>query len=255
MIYITGDTHSKFNRFTRKHFPEQDDMTKNDYVIIAGDFGGIWYPFNDTDHRKAEDHNLDELDQRSFTTLFIPGNHENYDRLMSDEFPTMVWKGGVVKQIRPSILMLMRGEIYDIDGTRFFAFGGARSHDIQDGLLDMDDPEWKQKAKRLRHQGKRCYRVKGLSWWEKELPTAQEMRHGLDSLETCGWTVDYVITHCAPTSIQRITGRDDADVLTDYLEDICCRLNCRKWFFGHYHRDREIDDRYVLLYENIRRLS
>ena len=255
MIFITGDTHSSFNRFTRKNFSEQDDMTKEDYVIIAGDFGSIWYPVQDTSHRKAEDYNLDELDKRNFTTLFIPGNHENYTRLMGDEFPTVSWKGGVAKLIRPSILMLMRGEMYDIDGTHVFAFGGARSHDIQDGLLDVEDPDWKRKARQLRHQGKRYYRVKGMSWWEEELPTAREMRHGLDTLKASGWAADYVITHCAPTSVQRRLGRDDADVLTDYLEAIHQHLQYRKWFFGHYHANREIDDRHVLLYEQISQLD
>ena len=91
--------------------------------------------------------------------------------------------------------------------------------------MDENDPEWTQKAKRLRHQGKRYYRVKGLSWWEEELPTDREMRHGLDTLEACGWTVDCVVTHCAPTSIQASLGRNDADVLTDYLESIRRRLN------------------------------
>lgn len=254
MIYITGDTHSSFNRFSRKRFPDQDDMTKDDYVIIVGDFGGIWYPVRDTTHRKAEDYNLEELNKRPFTTLFVPGNHENYARLMSDEFPTIPWKGGVVKQIRSSILMLMRGEMYDIDGARIFTFGGARSHDIQDGLLDAGDPEWKEKARGLRHQGRRYYRVKGLSWWEEELPTIQEMRHGLDTMEACGWAADYVITHCAPTSIQAQLGRNDADALTDYLETIRQRLDYKKWFFGHYHSNQEIDDRHMLLYEQIMRL-
>lgn len=35
----------------------------------------------------------------------------------------------------------MRGEIYDIDNKKFFAFGGARSHDIQDGILNIDEYE------------------------------------------------------------------------------------------------------------------
>ena len=123
MIYITGDTHSDFRRFSRRVFPEQADMTKEDYVIIAGDFGGIWYSLEDSIHQRMERYNLDELDDRSFTTLFIPGNHENYDRLMSDEFPVEEWNGGMVKKIRPSILMLMRGEMYNIDGAKIFAFG------------------------------------------------------------------------------------------------------------------------------------
>ncbi len=44
MIYITGDTHGDFKRrFNTDSFPEQKSMTKDDYLIICGDFGGIWY--------------------------------------------------------------------------------------------------------------------------------------------------------------------------------------------------------------------
>ena len=48
MIYITGDCHSDFVRFSSKVFPEQKSMTKNDYVIICGDFGGVWHEEKDT---------------------------------------------------------------------------------------------------------------------------------------------------------------------------------------------------------------
>ena len=40
MIYVTGDCHADFTRFNTKIFPEQYEMTKDDYVIICGDFGG-----------------------------------------------------------------------------------------------------------------------------------------------------------------------------------------------------------------------
>ena len=42
MIYITGDCHADFRRFNTDIFPEQNEMTKEDYVIICGDFGGVW---------------------------------------------------------------------------------------------------------------------------------------------------------------------------------------------------------------------
>lgn len=42
MIYATGDTHGNFQRFAPEHFPEQAGMTKEDYMIICGDFGGVW---------------------------------------------------------------------------------------------------------------------------------------------------------------------------------------------------------------------
>ena len=40
MIYITGDCHGNFERFNASIFPEQNEMPKDDYVIICGDFGG-----------------------------------------------------------------------------------------------------------------------------------------------------------------------------------------------------------------------
>ena len=36
MIYITGDTHAEFkHRFNTENFPEQKEMTKDDYVWLC----------------------------------------------------------------------------------------------------------------------------------------------------------------------------------------------------------------------------
>ena len=43
MIYATGDCHANFLRFKREYFPEQDGMGRDDYMIICGDFGGVWF--------------------------------------------------------------------------------------------------------------------------------------------------------------------------------------------------------------------
>ena len=114
MIYITGDTHSDFTRFTEDQFPIQTEMTKNDYVIICGDFGGVW-TFEEESSREKEV--LDWLNNKNFTTLFVDGNHENFTRLYND-YPVEEWHGGKVHKIRDSVLHLMRGEIFDIDGKK-----------------------------------------------------------------------------------------------------------------------------------------
>ena len=65
MIYVTGDTHGMWaERFNEYAFPEQRKLTKHDYVIVLGDFG-IW---DNSDEQKQE---LDWLEHRNFTTLFI----------------------------------------------------------------------------------------------------------------------------------------------------------------------------------------
>ena len=145
MIYITGDCHSDFTRFSTKKFPVQKDMTKNDYVIICGDFGGVWnYMYENT----SEKYWLDWLNDKNFTTLFVDGNHENFTRLY--EYPIKQWCGGKVHKIRDSVFHLMRGEIYNIDGKKFFTFGGASSHDIRDGILNLDEQDAEQEAENIK---------------------------------------------------------------------------------------------------------
>ena len=41
-IYITGDTHGGFQRFGSRYFPQQKNMGREDYLIVTGDFGGLW---------------------------------------------------------------------------------------------------------------------------------------------------------------------------------------------------------------------
>ena len=53
MIYITGDCHGDFKRFNKKNFPEQLEMTKDDFVIICGDFGGVWNKDCESKHEKV----------------------------------------------------------------------------------------------------------------------------------------------------------------------------------------------------------
>ena len=44
MIYITGDTHIPLDisKLNTTHFPQQSEMTKDDFVIVLGDFGLYW---------------------------------------------------------------------------------------------------------------------------------------------------------------------------------------------------------------------
>ena len=133
MVYITGDTHAVFTRFGTKVFPEQKEMTRDDFVIICGDFGGIWYD------NAYEQYWLKWLSEKPFTILYVDGNHENFDRLYSDEFEVVDFHGGKAHKIRDNIYHLMRGYVFDLCGKKFFSFGGASSHDIQDGILEPSD--------------------------------------------------------------------------------------------------------------------
>ena len=243
MIYITGDTHSDFSRFTEENFPIQSEMTKYDYIIICGDFGGVW-TFEEESKREKEA--LDWLNNKNFTTLFVDGNHENYTRLYN--YPIEEWKGGKVHEIRDSVLHLMRGEIFDIDNKKIFAFGGARSHDIQDGILNLDEEE---RIYEYRKRGA-YFRIRDFSWWDLELPIEEEMQNGISNLEKVNYKVDYVISHCCPTSIQAlINSTYKRDILTDYLQQISEKCTFKRWYFGHYHDYKQVNSQFTLLYEDI----
>ena len=41
------------------------------------------------------------------------------------------------------------------------------------------------------------------------------------------------------------------DYLTDYLQEISEKCEFKKWYFGHYHDNRQIDSKHILLYEDI----
>ena len=189
MIYLTGDTHSDFTRFSTDKFPVQREMTKNDYVIICGDFGGVWNYLVESTYEKYWSNWLNE---KNFTTLFVDGNHENFTRLY--KYPVEEWHGGKVHKIRDSILNLMRGEIFDIDNKKFFTFGGARLHDIQEGILNLDEEE---KIYAYRKRGA-FFRIRDYSWWNLEMQTKKEMKNGINTLEKVNYKVDYIITHCCP---------------------------------------------------------
>lgn len=160
MVFVTGDCHADFLRFNTKNFPEQKQLHRSDTVIITGDFGGVW---NDC---AEERHWLDWLSKKRYTTCFVDGNHENFDRLYGGEFPLIQFNGGLAKKIRNGVYWLMRGFVYDFDGKKIFCMGGASSHDIQDGVLDPCDfpdvPAFVAEAKRMQKQGK-MFRINHLS--------------------------------------------------------------------------------------------
>ena len=224
MIFITGDLHGNIDKskLNTKFFPQQKELTKNDFVIIAGDFGGIW------DESRSENWLLRWLEKKSFTTLFVDGNHENFDLL--NQYPVTTWNGGKVHEVRPGILHLMRGQVFRIGAATFFTFGGADSTDKQ-------------------------FRKKGISWWPQERPTEAEFVEGMKNLEKHSYSVDYIITHTAPQDIVAQLGylREDGkfiDPTTAMLSRFQEKINFKHWYFGHFHEDTTLEN-YTALYQEV----
>ncbi len=135
-VYITGDCHGDFQRFTTRNFPQLKGLGRDDYVILAGDFGGVWAG------EQTDGYKLDWLEAKPFTTLFVDGNHENFGLL--NAYPEQEWNGGRVHVVRPHVLHLMRGQVFEIGGLTWFTMGGAASHDIEDGILDPAVPDFER---------------------------------------------------------------------------------------------------------------
>ena len=213
MIFVTGDTHIPIDisKLNSKNFPQQKELTKNDYVIICGDFGGVWYG------NKKDDYWLDWLEEKSFTTLFIDGNHENFAAL--SQYDECSWNGGKVQFIRPSVIHLMRGYVFDLEGMKIFAMGGARSVD-------------------------RMFRTENVSWWREEMPSAEEIQRARQNLAINDNQVDIMITHDAPKSIARMIdiAKSEDDELMPFFDELRNTVGYRHWYFGHFHVDWRIDE-------------
>lgn len=144
--------------------------------------------------------------------------HENYDALYNN-YGVIDFCGGQARQVADSIYYLNNGDIFNLCGKKFFVMGGATSHD-------------------------KAYRKEHVSWWKEEIPSYKMMEHGLDNLEKNDNKVDYILTHCAPTSIMTHYdpyGFYESDVLTDYLEEIDYKVTYKDWYHGHYHKDKDVD--------------
>lgn len=249
MIYITGDTHTNFQRFSKKQRQTLPfALTPNDYVIVCGDFGLLWCK------NKELEYNLEWLSQLPFTLLWVQGNHENYD--MIAEYPIEVWHGGNARHIiKDKIILLERGQVFSIEDKTFFTFGGGASYDMPGGILDRKDPLYRIKKRNAKRQQLQT-RILNETWWEQELPTEDEMQEGRKNLEKNKYKVDYIISHCCASSIQEkiaasLTRTVKSDSLTDYFEELEQNLQYRHWYFGHYHIHQKIDENHTVLYKEI----
>lgn len=250
MFYVTGDIHGNVERLSFAEFYKGKELKRSDYVMICGDFGGVW------DNSKGENARLDWLAEKPFTVLFVDGNHENFDLL--EKYPVEMWNGGKVHFIRENIIHLMRGQVYNIDGHKIFTMGGAASHDIKDGVLDPDDyvdeDDFRDKYRWMRSHNK-MFRVKGVSWWEQEMPNSSECREAMANLAANDYKVDYIFTHCCATSTLSLMGHShSADVLNTFFEELRSCVQFKRWYFGHMHQDRIINDREICMYYSFDRL-
>lgn len=248
MIYLTGDIHGDIDlkKLNMRNFPEQKELTRNDVLIILGDFG-----LNNKSIKK-EKHYLDWINSRNYTTLFVDGNHEEFPVLNS--YPVVEVFGAKCHQLCDNVYHLMRGEIYHIDGKTFFVMGGAESHSGK--LITMEEFKKNRKKYTVLNDNYELASVIGRDWFKEEMPSEEELQYGLNNLKAYDNKVNYILSHSASNRVESCFNRPSPKMmqgwhLCDYFDLLESSIDYDKWFFGHYHRDEKVDEKHQCLYQKI----
>lgn len=219
--FVTGDKHGDwrpiYRWIDRMNFNNEDIS-----IIILGDAGICW--------RKDKTDMLSVINyhERYYKThiYFIDGNHENFDVLKS----LPIAEDGLA-HLSEHIHYIPRGFVGFLD------FGDHACKVVTCGGADSVD---------------RFRRTKHLNWWEDEAITQEN----IDKIGTGATT--YVLTHCCPYSIFQefapylitLTGinQDKVDHTSEkMLDQLSQNMIFDKWFFGHYHIDMKLNDKYTCL--------
>lgn len=212
-VYVTGDIHGGLDMQKLRDWELGDSLTSDDYLIVAGDFGFPW------GFSAEECADIAWLESRPYTALFVDGNHERFDHWA--ERPMEPWHGGLTQRLSDTspIRCLTRGEVFELDGSTIFTMGSATSVDKE-------------------------YRIPYSSWWPQELPDERNFEEARTKLDSVGWKVDYVITHTCSTRMLSPTlypavgwNCPDVDRLTAFFDELEDRLDYKRWYYGHFHRD------------------
>lgn len=230
MIYITGDTHGKFDRyisFTAKFEPTPDDI-----MIVLGDAGINYYG----DHHDADRKRY--VNSYPFTTFCIHGNHEMRPFVIPS-YKTKEFCGGLVwyEEEYPNIVFAKDGEIYKFGDLSCIVIGGAYSVD-------------------------KYYRLaNGWNWFSNEQPSEGIRNYVENKLTELGNKVDVVLTHTCPLKYEPIEvflsciDQSSVDKSTEkWLDSIEDRIQYSKWYCGHFHTTKKID-KLQFMYEDIDVLS
>ena len=217
MVYITGDTHGRFGRI--ELFCHVMETSKADTMIILGDAGFNYYG-GSRDAKVKKQANAFPI-----RFLCIHGNHEIRPQNIPSYKETVFCGGRVLYEPEyPDLLFAIDGEVYELDGFRCIAIGGAYSVD-------------------------KFYRLeKGYGWWPDEQPSPEIKAAVERKLESLNHKVDIVLSHTCPRKyepVETFLGFIDQSTVDksteDWLDEIEASTDYRKWYCGHYHTRKRID--------------
>lgn len=228
-IFLTGDAHGEVNKITTL-VSKIDNPTKDDILIILGDFGMIW------NSESLSISKLISLGELPITIAFLDGNHENFPLIEQFENPIR-WNCGWAGGLPGNIIHLYRGEIYEIGNKKIGVCGGADSYD-------------------------KFRRTEGLNWWSTETITNMDIERFKINLIPYKDKIDLVLSHDAPADIipavKLYAGISDRGTITEsqrQLNKIKQLAEFNKWYFGHWHIDKIIDDKFECMYDQMKEIK
>ena len=225
MVYVTGDIHGDVFRVSE--MVTKYEITPQDIIVLLGDVGMNYYGNTRGDRRNKE-----RLNQLGIPILCIHGNHEMRPSTIPG-YREEKWNGGIVytEEECHNLLFAKDGEVYDLQGCKAIAIGGAYSVD-----------KW--------------YRLpRGLNWFSDEQPSEEIKKRVESKLESIGWQIDAVLSHTCPTRYipleAFISGVNQSTVdnsTEQWLDTIAERLDYQAWYCGHWHIEKRIDRMHFLFH-------
>ena len=220
--FITGDKHGDIEDLAYA----ARVLDYEDTLIVLGDFGFIWQL-----DAAAVTYQLKTIAEKCPCQIaFLDGNHENFKQIARLE-DTIDWNGGKAGLLPYGIIHLMRGEVYDLNDEKVAVIGGADSVD-----------KWA--------------RTEDVSWWAEETVTAADAEKLIKNTE--GLENVIILSHDAPAQwigrLKHMNGINSMQFLSESqrnLQTVCDKVSFKKWCFGHWHIDRELDERFECFYHNI----
>lgn len=266
-VFVTGDVHNRKDRVSRiVNFADDKELKKDDIILIAGDAGFIFNPdfrrhyerleaeiagdskISDTDvnliHMFAssawgkndsyEKEQLARLGKMKCQIAYVPGNHENYDRI--EKLDDVDFYGGRAKKIQDNLFVLGTPEVYDFGGRLILTYGGATS-------IDKDT----------------LPRYERFSWWKQEKPSNRKPTEAV--IKAAGRKMDVLLTHQMPRRLfGKITPKDPdsgrelkiSDVycpVADHVEKLVESIRFDRHIFGHWHQDVDFEGGFSCVYD------
>lgn len=222
------------------------NTSKDDLLIVLGDNGvNYWGPHKDKKLKRY-------LSALPISFFMIKGNHDQRPSLKSYHIATerlhpLVKGDLLIEDEWPSLLFAPMYGLYSFRAkpniwTKAFVLGGAYSADKW-YRLDMQA---------IGYHGYRWFADEQMSQWE--MKEAEEMIREVKP--------DYILSHTCPfkyiprdTFLPMVDQSTVDDTMEHWMDTIENEVSYKKWYCGHWHTDRSVDQmRYmyhdIILLEN-----